>query len=283
MTSSHPPTLLKVVERTLRHDCQVQRNSKILLAVSGGSDSMAMLHVMSMLAPKLGLKLFAHGVDHGLRPEAKLELDGVAKFAAKLAVPFSSSRIEVSLGSNLQARARAQRYEALRLAARDLGAETVATAHHADDRAETVLMRLLRGAGPRGLGVLPARSADLLRPLIRARKSDVLSHLQRHEIHYFEDPSNANRRYLRSRVRHQLLPALHLESPGIVEHLNALADRMLECATDENSSSLGLSRSQTQGLRRMISSPKDGGEIALAGGWVLKFERRKIPMIDPKE
>jgi len=283
MTSSHPPTLLKVVERTLRHDCQVQTNSTILLAVSGGSDSMAMLHVMSMLAPKFGLKLFAHGVDHGLRPEAKLELDGVATLAEKLAVPFSRSRIEVSRGSNLQARARAQRYEVLRLAAREVGAESVATAHHADDRAETVLIRLLRGSGPQGLGVLPARSADLLRPLIRARKSTILSHLQRHEIHYFEDPSNANRQYLRSRIRHELLPALRAESPGIVEHLNALADRMLECATDENSSSLGVSRAQTLELRRLITSPRDGSEIALGGGWVLKFERRRIPTIDPGE
>lgn len=274
--SSHPPSLLTVVERTLNVECRLPRASTVLLAVSGGSDSMAMLHVMAILAPRLDLTLSAHGVDHGLRPAAPSELEVAQAFAESVGVAFSRSRIDVPHGSNLQARARTERYRVLRARAREIGADYIATAHHAEDRAETVVMRLLRGAGPAGIGVLPPFSDDLLRPLIRARKADIMGHVRRHQIAFSEDPSNADSRYLRSRVRHGLMKALAEESPGIVGHLNALADRMLELAADENEKLPSLRRAQVDELRRLLSSPRDGREIALSGGWVLKLERRKI-------
>ena len=228
MARSHPPSLQVVVERTLREECRLPAGSRIVLAVSGGGDSMAMLHAMAALANRLGLRLSAHGVDHGLRPEAALELDGAEQLADCLDVPFSRSRISVRRGSNLQARARSQRYEELRKVAHALSAKFIATAHQAEDRAETVLMRLMRGAGPAGLAVLAPLAEDLLRPMIRVHKSDVISYLRRHKIRYSEDPSNGDERYLRSRVRNGLLPRLQAESPSIVRHLNSLADRMLE-------------------------------------------------------
>src|SRR5206468_2118927 len=120
--------------------------------------------------------------------------------------PFGRTRVAVGHGANLQARARTERYTALARAAEGVGANLIATAHHADDRAETVIMRLLRGAGPQGLSVLLPRSGSLIRPLVRARRSDVLVHLRRHEIRYAEDPTNRDRRYLRARVRYELVP-----------------------------------------------------------------------------
>jgi tRNA(Ile)-lysidine synthase len=275
-TSSHPPSLMTVVERTLREECRLTEASNVLLAVSGGSDSMAMLHVMASLSARLGMTLSAHGVDHGLRSAAPLELDVAQSFAESLGVSFSRSKLEVSPGSNLQARARAARYQALRSRASELGANFIATAHHAEDRAETVLMRLLRGAGPQGIGVLPPRSHDLLRPLIRARKADIMGHIIRHQIQYSEDPSNADTRYLRTRVRHGLMKTLAAESPGIIEHLNSLADRMFEFSAGDHTKLPGLGRAQLEELQRLLSSPRDGREIALSGGWVLKLERRKI-------
>lgn len=275
-SSSHPPSLLTAVERALREECRIPESSRVLLAVSGGSDSMAMLHVMSSLAPRFGLTLFAHGVDHGLRPAAHSELDLAESLARSLGVPFSRSKVDVSRGSNLQARARAIRYRVLRAAAGGVGANFVATAHHAEDRAETVLMRILRGAGPQGIAVLSPRAGDLVRPLIRARKADIMGHIGRHRIAFSEDPSNADVRYLRSRIRHGLMQALAAESPGIVGHLNALADRMLELSAGEDSRMPHLRRAQADELRRLLSSPRDGREIALSGGWVLKLERRKI-------
>jgi tRNA(Ile)-lysidine synthase len=236
---------------------------------------MAMLHVVASLSKPLGLDLRAHGVDHGLRPEAQAELDGADELASALGIPFTRSKILVFRGANLQARARGQRYEELRKVAQTLSAQFIATAHHADDRAETVLMRLMRGAGPAGLGVLPPRTRDLLRPLIRARKSDIHAHLRRHRIQFSEDPSNVDSRYLRTRVRNSLLPDMLSESPAIVQHLNSLADRMLELS-DGGNTSLGISRSQAEELRRFIQIPREGAEIALGGGWVLKLERKKI-------
>ena len=150
MARSHPPTLITLTTRTLREECGVVRGDRILAAVSGGPDSMALLDVLARLAPKLGFEVAAHGVDHGLRPEARAELDLAEQHARRLAVPFGRSLVDVEAGGNLQARARTARYGALERAQRDSGATLLATAHHADDRAETVLLRLMRGAGPRG-------------------------------------------------------------------------------------------------------------------------------------
>ncbi|MDP9000424.1 MAG: tRNA lysidine(34) synthetase TilS, partial [Myxococcota bacterium] len=125
---------------------------------------------------------------------------------------------------NLQARARTIRWNALRDAAGKAGADRIATGHHADDRAETVLMRVLRGSRARGLGVLPPRDGDRIRPLCRARRSDVEAHIARHHLPYAVDPSNRDPRYLRTRVRHEVLPALERLNPRVVEHLCGIAD-----------------------------------------------------------
>lgn len=225
MPRSHPPSLVTLVKRTLVEECQPLAGRTVVAAVSGGGDSQAMLSVLARLAPKLKFRLLAHGVDHGLRAEAAHELDVAEALARRVDVPFSRSRVAVARGANLQARARAARYEALREAAAPHSA-LIATAHHADDRAETVLLRLLRGAGPRGLAVLPARAQDMLRPLVRATKRDVVTHLSRHGIEFAQDPSNQDSAFLRVRVRSELLPLLAQLSPQVVRHLNALADAL---------------------------------------------------------
>lgn len=184
---------------------------------------MALLHVLSLLRRRGAFGLFAHGVDHGLRPEAGGELDLAASFAGALDVPFDRSAVHVAPGGNLQARARAARWGALRAAASRLGADRIATGHHADDRAETLIIRLLRGTGVRGLAVLPARDGDRIRPLVRARRADIDAHVMRHRIPFATDPSNRDPRFLRTRVRGEVLPLLERLSPKIVEHLCALA------------------------------------------------------------
>jgi tRNA(Ile)-lysidine synthase len=185
---------------------------------------MALLHVLSRLRSTGGFGLFAHGVDHGLRPEAAGELDAAQAFCRSLDVPFTRDPVTVEPGGNLQARARDARWASLRVAASRIGATRIATGHHADDRAETLLMRLLRGTGTRGLAVLPPLDGDRIRPLFRARRSDIDGHVARHHIPVARDPSNENPRFLRTRVRHELLPDLVRLSPRIVEHLCALAD-----------------------------------------------------------
>lgn len=243
---------------------------------------MALLHVLARLAPKHGFSLAAHGVDHGLRAEAGAELDLAQTLSAALGVPFGRSELRVAPGGNLQARARSARYAALEAARASAGADYIATAHHADDRAETVLLRLLRGAGPRGLAVLPARSGLRLRPLLRARRSDVLAHLVRHALTFATDSSNQDRRFQRVRVREELMPLLVELSPGIVNHLNHLADALaaeafdgviplasvvgFDGAIEPLASVTRLGRAQRDELARAALSRRSSARIWLANG-----------------
>jgi tRNA(Ile)-lysidine synthase len=273
---SHPPTLITLATRTLREECRLERGDRVLVAVSGGPDSMALLDVLARLAPKLGFELAAHGVDHGLRPEAAGELDLAEAHAVRLGVPFDRTLVRVEAGGNLQARARAARYRALEDAQRKRNTTLLATAHHADDRAETVLLRLLRGSGPRGLAVLAPRAESRIRPLIRARRADVLLHLDRHRVPFAKDPSNQDRRYQRVRVRHELVPLLTELSPGIVGHLNALADALLsgdgEPALRKGATSVVLGRAQRLLLRRASALGQPRAAVRLAGGWEARIE-----------
>ncbi len=271
MARSHPPSLLTVVRRTLLEECGPVAGRVIIAAVSGGGDSQAMLAALGRLAPQLGFSLLAHGVDHGLRPEAARELDVAEALAQKLGVPFGRTRLTLDRGGNLQARARDARYAALRRVAAGHDA-LIATAHHADDRAETVLLRLLRGAGPRGLAVLPPRAHDVIRPLIRASKRDVMLHLERHCLDSADDPSNQNSAFLRVRVRREALPLLQLLSPQIVRHLNALADALAGAdlpSLDEVAASLaeGAELNGAQ-IREVLRARRLGRSVAIrvAGG-----------------
>lgn len=281
MARSHPPSLTTLVRRTLVEECGPLAGRSVIAAVSGGGDSQAMLSVLARLSAPLGFSLRAHGVDHGLRPEASRELDLAQALAERAGVPFGRSELRLVRGSNLQARAREARYAALREVAQAHGG-LIATAHHADDRAETVLLRLLRGAGPRGLAVLPPRDGLLIRPLVRATRADVTLHLERHRVAFAQDPSNADSAFLRVRVRRELLPTLTELSPQIVRHLNALADALsgsglpdlpnleLEAPADE------LNGAQ---IRELMRASRLGRSVTIrvAGGRDVTVTRRKSP------
>ena len=265
---SHPPTLETIVRGTLRQEGVPVPGSTVLVAVSGGPDSMALLHVLARLAPRLGFTVRAHGVDHGLRAEASEELQLAATLAAGLGVAMTTSVLSVAPGGNLQARARQARLGALRGEARRVGAAWIATGHHADDRAETVLMRLLQGSGPRGLGCLPVRDGDLVRPMLRARRQDVEAHLARHGVPYASDPSNKNSRFVRVRIRHEVMPLLEAMSPSVVAHLNALADELIEARESFESE---LNRAQRAQVKAAARSGRAGVNVKMKQGrevWV---------------
>jgi tRNA(Ile)-lysidine synthase len=271
------PSLLTIARRALRGAVKLDRGASLLVAVSGGPDSMALLDVVGKLGPELGLTVLAHGIDHGLRDGAGAELDLAARLAERLGVPFGRTRVRVARGGNVQARARTARYAALADAATRAGATAIATAHHADDRAETFLIRLLRGAGPRGLAVLPPRSPlplnetlELVRPLLAARRADVLAHLDRQGIAFATDPSNADPRFVRTRVRRDLLPLMQALDPKIVEHLSTLADHI--GPRDEPRSSLP--RATQLALEHLVRSGSDQARIWLPGGLVVTREAR---------
>lgn len=284
---SHPPSLLRLAERLIRDERLIERGDTVLCACSGGPDSTALLSALARLRSRLGFGLVAHGVDHGLRPDAAAELDLAARHAASTGVPFGVTRVEVAPGGNLQARAREARRGALAVAARAAGACRIATGHTADDRAETFLLRLLRGAGPRGLAVLPPSaplSAEprltLIRPLLLARRIDVTAHLTRHGLASAQDPSNTDARFLRARVRNELLPLLESMSPKVAEHLCALAE-MLGKEADFSEDLSGLGRAQRLSIARAKKCER-GVNLRLAGGLdvVVGFSGTGVVLMD---
>ena len=222
---------------TLTGSCGVRTGVGIVAAVSGGPDSMALLHLLAAAQERLQLRLTAVWIDHGLRPqETPQERKTTAAAAAELGIPFLARQADVmafveAKGLSLEHAARELRYSLLREAAGICGAEWIAVGHTADDQAEELLLRLLRGSGRKGLAGMQMRSGKIIRPLLRTSKQELLAWLDELGLSFCFDSSNNNRKFLRNRVRHELLPFLekHFE-PGIRKALLKTADSL---AADE--------------------------------------------------
>ncbi len=189
----------------------------VVVGVSGGSDSMALLHILAGLQPVLQCQPVAVYVNHGLRlDETGGEIACLQQVAEQLDLPFHSFDVDTcehmqTHKSSLEAAARELRYRMLRRAAIQVGAETIAVAHTADDQVEEFLLRILRGSGRRGLAGMKFRHADIVRPLLEVSKKQILTWLDGQKIKFCHDSSNDDLRFLRNRVRHRLLPLLEKE------------------------------------------------------------------------
>jgi tRNA(Ile)-lysidine synthase len=213
------------VRRTLRERGLLEPGGRVLCACSGGPDSAALLVVLAQLQAELGFTLEAASVDHGLRADAAADVEIARDQARAAGVPFHALRVTVSAHGSVQAAARTARYDALRALATRLAASRLALGHTRDDQAETVLMRVLRGAGVLGLSAIdPARRDGVIRPLIDCDRSSVAEFAARHCARVARDPSNGDTHFERARIRAELLPALAREDPAIVEHLCDLAE-----------------------------------------------------------
>jgi tRNA(Ile)-lysidine synthetase-like protein len=204
--------------------------TRVLVAVSGGSDSMAMLACLWELSGRLGLTLEVAVIDHGLRPEAAREVALVAERASALGLPFHRLRVDVGAAragrpspGGIQEVARRLRLEALSRLAGTANLGTVALGHNANDQAETVLFRILRGTGIDGLAGIPYRRPPFVRPLLDVWRPEILEYLRARSLTFIEDPSNHDFRYTRARIRHRILPALRQENPRLDEALHRLA------------------------------------------------------------
>jgi tRNA(Ile)-lysidine synthase len=203
----------------------------VLVACSGGPDSQVLLHALHALRATHGCALIAAAVDHGLRAEAGRELDLAEALADALQVPFVRLRVAVEPGASLQAQARRARYAALSACAAEHAATRIAVGHTLDDQAETVLARLIRGTGLEGLSAIEPRRADgVVRPLLDVPRALVQRYLREQGLSAAHDPSNDDPRFLRVRIRRQLLPALARENPQAAQLLAYLADDAREGA-----------------------------------------------------
>ena len=203
----------------------VQPGDAVVCAVSGGADSMALLWAMYLLRDKRQIRLSAAHFNHGLRgAESDRDEAFVRDFCAGYHIPFVCGAGQVVAGKKgLEAAAREARYGFLR----SLPGK-IATAHTADDNAETVLMHLVRGTGLKGLGGIAPVNGNLIRPMLSVTREEVLAFLEEYSIPYMEDSTNAEDAFLRNRLRHNVLPLLKQENPGFAPNLSATALRLRE-------------------------------------------------------
>lgn len=212
--------MLNKLRAFLKEQALLSSGDKVIAAVSGGADSVAMLFALYLLRDELGITLEAAHFNHHLRgAESDRDEAFVTDFCGRYCIPLhlGSGRI-VSGKKGLEAAARDARYAFLR----SLPGK-VATAHTADDNAETVLMRLIRGTGLKGLGAIAPVSGNVIRPMLTVTRDDVEAFLEEYALPHVEDSSNAEDDFLRNRIRHGILPLMRAENPRIGENLSAMA------------------------------------------------------------
>lgn len=211
-------------------------DTTLLLAVSGGADSLTLLHLLVQLQTQLNIKLHVASLDHALRDDSAIDVTFVQEIAQKWNLPFVSKRLDVqklaqSQQIGIEAAARQARYDFLAENARKIGTNLIATAHHADDQTETVLMHILRGSGISGLIGMQPKSAlpnhqdlFLIRPLLAFHRQEIEAYCRRHGLEPRIDQSNFNTDFLRNNLRHDILPHLRQLNPQFDNVLMQLGD-----------------------------------------------------------
>ncbi len=223
----------------------LQPGDKVVCAVSGGADSMALLWAMYLLKDKLKISLSAAHFNHCLRgEESDRDAAFVRDFCAGYHIPLAEGAAQVVAGEKgLEAAAREARYAFLRTLE-----GKIATAHTADDNGETVLMHLVRGTGLKGLGGISPVNGKLIRPMLEITRDEVLAFLAEYSIPFVEDSSNKTDAFLRNRLRHRVMPLLKQENPSFSKNLSAMALRLRQ---DEDALAAEAEKAMTCDVREL--------------------------------
>ena len=224
------PPLAERVRAYARKEGLWRPSDAVLAAISGGPDSMALLDVLSLIGGEWNLKMVVGHVHHGLRPEADADAEYVKETAARCNLRYLVRHVDVrervaKTGESIEEAARELRYAALQEMAHEVGAQRIATGHTADDQAETVMMRILRGTGVAGLaGILPQRG-PIIRPLLPIWRQEILAYLRERKVGFCTDLTNESLDMTRNRIRLELLPLLEREyAPRLRARLQNLAE-----------------------------------------------------------
>jgi tRNA(Ile)-lysidine synthase len=207
---------------TIQRQAMLQQGDSVLVGLSGGPDSVCLLHLLHRIRERLNLTLHAVYINHNLRPdEVPGEVSLCEKTCRELGVNFVLKSVDVAghqrqQGLSRQEAARDLRYKAFDEAAAAIGAAKIALAHNADDQAETIFMRLIRGSGPKGLGGIPPKRGRVIRPLIETERSLIEQFLATESISYVTDSSNLKPDYLRNSFRLSVMPELKKINPNLL-------------------------------------------------------------------
>ncbi len=224
--------MLNQVRQTIESHSMLKRDDRLVVAVSGGPDSVALLHILARLRHEYRLHLTMAHLHHGLRTgEADRDEAFVRRLSAEMGIACVCRRADVRAlqrksGRSLEETGREERYRFFQEAAERCGAVKIAVGHHRDDQAETVLLHLLRGSGLGGLrGILPVRDGRIIRPLLDVGRKEILEFLRNEGIPYMTDSSNESIMFLRNRIRNELIPELTSRyNPRLIEALCRMAD-----------------------------------------------------------
>ncbi len=264
--------LIKRVATTIDHSRLLQPRQKILVACSGGADSVALLEALATLAddPRRDYRLTVAHMDHGLREVSQDDAEFVGDLAREHELEYITECVDVrelaaELGEGIEHAAREARYRFFARAARQCEASAVAVAHHADDNVETILFRILRGVALRGLAGMPIRrplagadGVEIVRPLLNCRQEQILEYLRADGVHWREDATNDDPTYKRNFIRHELLPTIRW-------HINDRVDEAILRLGEFASQAEDAINSQADTLlRKALAESSDAGLVLSA-------------------
>ena len=224
--------LVEIVDKVLQTENMLQKGQTVAVALSGGRDSVCLLHVLRRLAPQIGIQVAAIHVHHGLRKEADADEAFCKKICQEWEIPLQVARVDVpqrvqQTGESVEEAARKLRYAVMEGWVESGKVHRIALAHHQKDQAETVLLHLLRGSGLTGLCGMKAVRLPYLRPLLAVSSEEIEGYMQAHQLPYIEDATNYDTVYRRNKIRHELLPLLQRDyNPEIVKALAQMAEQL---------------------------------------------------------
>ncbi len=298
------PPLVAAVDRALR---ATRMPPSVVVGLSGGADSVSLLDALASLRRRRGFRVIAAHLDHGLRAGSAADAAFCEELCRSLDVPIRAGKADVRARASrerggIEQAGRRERYAFLRRVKDEEGAFAIAVAHTRDDQAETLLLRLLRGAGATGLAGMRPRTRDVLRPLLAVSRSEVLAHLRERGLGFRDDPSNADLVHRRNRVRHELIPYLEERfNPKVraslartasvlaeeAAHIRREADTLLATISREEGGALLLRRSALAEAGTAVARAAIRQALGRAGGLgrvgavhvegILRLARAKAP------